>query len=266
MSIKHASRLFAIFIVLAVLFASCTSQRTPTPQVIASSPTPVPTREISMSTPAFTGGMFSDAVPQGLKDRLAGYEVPFNASLNLDVAKSGVDGIHFQWVYALVAPFPTVTDGVTFVDLRTAWDGNPPRPPFSLSPLLMADSTLRAFTALWGEPADGSVRSVDADRLLDTAWDESAWAIVPFESLEPQWKVLTVDGQSPIRKGFNVADYPLIVNFTLESADVVDSSSWALSNYDSSKLTTVIMTGVTALVRATAVTMELKGSTYPGQK
>jgi poly-gamma-glutamate synthesis protein (capsule biosynthesis protein) len=38
------------------------------------------------------------------------------------------------------------------------------------------------------------------------------------------------------------------------------------SNYDPNKLTTVIMTGVTALVRATAVTMELKGSTYPGEK
>jgi hypothetical protein len=38
------------------------------------------------------------------------------------------------------------------------------------------------------------------------------------------------------------------------------------SNYDPSKLTTVIMTGVTALVRATAYTMELKSVTYPGER
>src|SRR4030095_6229468 len=38
------------------------------------------------------------------------------------------------------------------------------------------------------------------------------------------------------------------------------------SNYDSSKLTTVILTGVTALVRATAFKMEQKGITYPGEK
>jgi poly-gamma-glutamate synthesis protein (capsule biosynthesis protein) len=210
--------------------------------------------------------VISDAVPQGLKDRLAGYGISLNAGMNVDVAKPGVDALQFQWVYALVAPFPTVTDGVTFDDLRSVWDGNPPRPPFALSPLLMAESTLRAFTAVWGEPADGSVRSVEADQLLDTAWNESAWAIVPFESLEPKWKVLTVEEQSPIRKNFEVSNYPLVVDFTLESADGVDTSSWALSNYDPSKLTTVIMTGVTALVRATAVTMELKGSTYPGQK
>lgn len=35
-------------------------------------------------------------------------------------------------------------------------------------------------------------------------------------------------------------------------------------NYDPGKLTTVIMTGVTALVRATAKTMDVKGILYPG--
>jgi poly-gamma-glutamate synthesis protein (capsule biosynthesis protein) len=81
-----------------------------------------------------------------------------------------------------------------------------------------------------------------------------AWAIIPFEALEPKWKVLTVDGQSPIRKNFDLSAYPLVASTSLPS------------NYDPNKLTTVIMTGVTALVRATAYTMELKGSTYPGEK
>jgi poly-gamma-glutamate synthesis protein (capsule biosynthesis protein) len=130
----------------------------------------------------------------------------------------------------------------------------------------MAESTLKAFTAVWGEPGPGLVRSVADDQLLDTAWTESAWAIIPFESLEPKWKVLTIDGQSPIRRNFDPTEYPLIVDFTLEPANNVDASSWALSNYEPVKMTTVIMTGVTALVRATAVTMELKGSVYPGEK
>jgi poly-gamma-glutamate synthesis protein (capsule biosynthesis protein) len=107
---------------------------------------------------------------------------------------------------------------------------------------------------------------VDAEQLLDTAWTESAWAIIPFESINPKWKVLTVNGQSPIHKDFDVSEYPLVVDFALEPAGIVDASSWTLSNYDPSKLTTVIMTGVTALVRATALTMELKGSTYPGEE
>ena len=88
----------------------------------------------------------------------------------------------------------------------------------------MEESTLRAFTAIWGEPASGSVRSVAAEQLLDTAWSESAWAIVPFESLEPKWKVLTVDGQSPIRKNFDITTYPLVVDFTLHPDNIVDAS------------------------------------------
>ncbi len=174
-----------------------------------------------------------------------------------------------QRVYALVAPFPTVTDGVTFDELMLAWTEGTAPAPFNGTPLLMDDSTLAAFTALWDAPAAGAVRVVAADRLLDEAWSNMpAWAIVPFEQLEPKWKVLTVDGQSPIRKNFDLAKYPLVANVTLQSSSSTQPSSFSLhpSNYDASKLTTVVMTGITALVRATALTMERKGTLYPGEK
>ena len=263
-------KVFAIFCLLALGISSCAPQATAVPQVINNSPAPskpIPTAEIAMSTPAFMGVLFSDSVPQGLREMTGSYDIPFNASMNMDVAtQDDADAIHFKWIYALVAPFPTVLDGVTLEDVRSKWNDNTPLSAVNLSPLLMAESTLKAFTAVWGEPASGSVRSVDESQLLDTTWAESAWAIIPFESLDPKWKVLTVDGQSPIRKNFDFVDYPLVINFSLEPASIVDASSWTLTNYDPAKLTTVIMTGVTALVRATALTMELKGSTYPGEK
>jgi poly-gamma-glutamate synthesis protein (capsule biosynthesis protein) len=193
-------------------------------------------------------------------------------ALSLDMAVPPDPARPFEsripWIYALVAPFPTITDGVTFDELHRAWTGGAPLSPSGVIPLLMAESTLAAFTAQWDAPAPGVVRTVDEDQLLDAAWADSAWAIVPFETLEPKWKVLTIDGQSPIRKGFDVSSYPLVINFTLQTSSEVHPSSFILypSNYDSSKLTTVILTGVTALVRATAVTMEYKGVTYPGEK
>ena len=160
-------------------------------------------------------------------------------------------------VYALVAPFPTVTDGVSFDELKLAWMEETSPVPFDGHPLLMDEPTLAAFTALWGEPAGGAVRVVPAAQLLDRAWSEMpSWAILPFEALEPKWKVLTIDGRSPIRKNFDPDSYPLTVPVT----------SVRSTNYDPSRLTTVIMTGVTALVRATAVTMEIKGITYPGER
>ncbi len=129
----------------------------------------------------------------------------------------------------------------------------------------MADSTLAALTAMWGNPAPGSVQTLPADQLIETAWKNMpAWAIVPFEALDPQWKVLTIDGQSPIRKDFDPAQYPLQVSFVLQASRPIPASLPA-GNRDPSRLTTVIMTGTTSLVREIAYQMEVKGIDYPDQ-
>ncbi len=67
----------------------------------------------------------------------------------------------------------------------------------------MDAATLAAFSAVWGPPAPGTVQTASSDQLLDLAWSERpSWAIIPFETLNPRWKVLSVDGQSPIEKNF----------------------------------------------------------------
>ncbi|GAB4458886.1 MAG: hypothetical protein Kow0070_13140 [Anaerolineales bacterium] len=258
------SHRFIAFLCALAWIAGCAPQpaiSAPVPTAIPPSPasSPAPAAQPAIPTPAFLGILYGRAVPPALREQVAAAEIPFHASMRLDVAQPGEAGTRFRWVYALAAPFPTVRDGVTSDELRSLWTSGG-------TPLLMAESTLRAFEAVWGEPASGSVRSVDEGQLLDLAWKESAWALLPFESLDPRWKVLTVDGQSPIRKGFDPATYPLVVEFTLQPTDDVDTSAWTLTNYDPARLTTIIMTGVTALVRATAVTMELKGAAYPGEK
>jgi poly-gamma-glutamate synthesis protein (capsule biosynthesis protein) len=126
----------------------------------------------------------------------------------------------------------------------------------------MDESTFEAMRFLLGEPAIGTVRVIPSDQLVDTAWAERpAWAVVPFESLTPRWKVLELDGQSPLRKEFDPTAYPLKVGFACEgSCNFLPSS-----NRDPAKLTTLIMTGTTALVRATAYRMEKNGLTYPAR-
>ena len=167
-------------------------------------------------------------------------------------------------MYALVAPFPTVADGVTSDELHQVWKGSPSGP-FAGRPLWMADSTLAAFTGLWGPPASGAVQTTPAGELLDGAWKNlPSWGIVPFEALDPKWKVLTVDGQSPIRKDFNPAGYPLQAFFSIQSqASVPSGINLPATNRDPSKLTTVILTGTTSLVREIAYQMEVKGIDYP---
>ncbi len=207
---------------------------------------------------------------------------PHEADFLLQV---GDERVISQWVYVLAAPFPTIPDGVSEQELRNAWLGDPPSA-FAASPLLMDEATLGVLTAAWGAPAAGAVQTLPAQELLDYAWESAqpftqnqpTWAILPFESLEPRWKVLKIDGHSPIDEVFDPANYPLSVHFSLtpnperlnrnprQSPDAEDVlAAWAPTNRDESKMTTVIMTGVTALVRATAETMRRKGVTYPAQ-
>lgn len=192
-----------------------------------------------------------------------------SANLYLDVVQPVPGAMHVStWTYALVAPFPTLVDDVTTQNLLAAWRASS-LGPFSGVPLLMEESTLATFTAIFGEPAAGAVKVVPADQLLETAWTQMpAWAIIPFEQIQPKWKVLMVDGQSPIQKGFDASIYPLIASYRLmcvNPCQVPSDPEFSFHNYDPSKLTTVILTGVTALVRATAKTMDVKGILYPAE-
>jgi poly-gamma-glutamate synthesis protein (capsule biosynthesis protein) len=96
-----------------------------------------------------------------------------------------------------------------------------------------------------------------------------SWALIPFESLEPRWKVLSVDGQAPIHKDFRPDSYALTVPVSLHGdqrfVPLYLQGLVPEGNRDAGKLTTLMMTGVTALVRATAWTMEQQGITYPAR-
>ncbi len=179
------------------------------------------------------------------------------------------------WVYALVAPFPTVTDDVSLHDVQAFWRGESDGA-FGGSPLLMEQSTLDAFSQLWGLPGATAVKVLPADQLLDTTWNtRPAWAIVPFEQLDARWKVLRLDGKSPLDKNFDPTTYPLTLPFSFRPASPA-TANWSLpadlqasllpaTNRDPSKLTVLIMTGVTAMARGTAFTMEEKGIDYPAR-
>lgn len=180
-----------------------------------------------------------------------------------------------RWVYVLVAPFPSIPDGVAYHELQNAWIGES-GDTFTEEPLLMDEHTRVVFTDLWGNSAAEAVRVLPAGELLDYAWEKRpSWAIVPFESLEPRWKVLEVDGVSPIQSNFDASSYPLTIPVSLNGdpvlADAIasiygETSTTPLipqSNREPRLMTTLAMTGVTAMVRATAYAMEQNGITYP---
>jgi len=178
------------------------------------------------------------------------------------------------WTLALTAPFATVDDEVAAEDLKSFWLGQQPAPELPFSRLALPSDAQAVLTQWWGSPDPGRVIQRSLDELSTSAPVPSQeWAILPFEQLSPAWKVIAVAGQSPVQKAFDPAQYPLSIPLQLVpvgSAAPLSKGDLtvlqpSLSNRDPKKMTTVILTGVTALVRATAGLMELKGMTYPGE-
>ena len=152
-----------------------------------------------------------------------------------------------EWVYAVTAPFPTLTDEVAWADVGSSWSGTPAGP-FAGQPLLMTADVAATLAAIMGEPAPGAVEVVPADQIVQRAWDtRPAWAVVPFDQLDPRWKVLRVDGVSVLDKGMDTGTYPLVVRVGVTGlergvAKLQEVMGTPLANRDPAKMTVVVMT------------------------
>lgn len=263
------------FCILSLFLSACarSASTPPAPSDVASQPAvgqATPTLEATATlAPSI---WITPSAPRAVRAPLDALKLPTAvslaaASVRLEIANQKVEVEDQQvstWFYAVVAPFPTVVDKVSFPDLKGAWEGKRPFV-FSDEPLVMTRDTYEAMKTLFGsEAAAGSVQIVPADELVDALWRGlPQWGIVPFEALDPKLKVLALGSESPIRKDFNADKYPLKLEFSCSGA-ACSKVNLPKSNRDPSKLTTLIMTGVTAMVRATAYKMDTEGVLSPG--
>ncbi len=240
---------------------------TPTyPSTPTLSPTPASTGTLAL--PPHPGIFARPGVPRELVAQVllpVGWQ--WVSAQQLAAVTVTLGGSETRWVYALAAPFPTVADDISLQDLRRAWLGERLAQGGG-APLLLEVDTLAAMSDLLGSPADGAVRVVGWDDLLSLAWSTHAWAILPFERLEPRWKVISLDGVSPLQRG-ELLNYPLVAGFHLEGPGQEQFRSGLgrlpAANRDPERLTTLLMTGTTALVRAVGYKMETHGMEYPGE-
>ncbi|MDX9864154.1 MAG: CapA family protein [Anaerolineaceae bacterium] len=168
-----------------------------------------------------------------------------------------------EWTYVLAAAFPVIEDGVQAGSLEAAWRGEW-SPEFKGHTLLAGPETAEALRSLWGEEAAHKVQVTDGD-LLELAWqDPTRRAILPFEALEPRWKVLRVGGISPLDDDFDAAAYALTI--TSDQQIAASGQAKIARNREEEKMTSVVMSGTTAMVRVMAFQMEEKGILYPGEE
>jgi len=220
-------------------------------------------------------GILNNDLPITYKQSLSS-----NSTLWFGVLQSAPQGevLHTStWVYALVAPFPTLLDNITMDEFSKLWFGQIDNPAISTTKLYVPKAIAKTLESEWGYRDQSTVIMVDTIPDPDTLWEENAWAILPFDELNPKLKVISIDEISPLFKDFDPSAYPLSFQYLLVdnqsispvyTASDVQTIIDAISptNRDPEKMTTLIMTGVTALVRATAYKMEVNGVLYPGEE
>ena len=167
---------------------------------------------------------------------------------------------------APVAPFATVQDEVSMAELTLRWQGR------GSGPLIIDSDYVSELEAVFGEEAADSVQTASGSALpavLEVT--AGGLGIVPFEGLTPVLKVMNLNGASILSNTFDAADYPLTAVVSAFGPDR-EAVAAALrpqitepTNRRADGLTTLIMTGVTAMARVTAARMETMGYDYPSQ-
>ena len=251
----------------------------PLPASATIAPTATPTSTLSpTTTPTPVTVWISPGLPDRLRASLEALAADGDTWVSI-VADPALAGVRAgpssevplaRWVYVVVTPFPEIEDEIALSDLEAAWQ--------VLGRVFASDETAAALEGVLGSVASGSAARLPAEALLDAAWESRpSLAVVPFESLEPRWKVIALDGSSPVRNDFDPEGYPLAVEFGLSGEPTAlawvqyllatsdgGALAWPPSNRDPSRLTVVLMTGVTALARTTAARIESNGPDYPG--
>lgn len=249
-----------------------TPTRTPRPPTATPTPVPSPTPTPAWPVTASCSDEVADRVCAKLleavdadPEHFAWTEDVSNSDVKVGLESSSGGRPFGTWLYALVAPFLTLEDGVTAAELEATWTGEP-MGLFVDHPLVVSTDASRAFSL--GASTGSNVRVIEGSDVLSEAMRIDGWAIVPFDELVPRWKVLRVDGVSPLDRILNPKTYPLAQVAYLSAGERTDALPFlpdGVTNRDPERLSVLMMTGVTALTRRTAVTMEREGVQFPGR-
>ena len=240
----------------------------PTQTAIPPTPTLTPTATIIYPEPPILSWA-DPSLPQHLRDEI--YQLDFltaateesSALLKINQDPGPEAG---AWIYLAVAPFYSFLEGVSSDSLLACWkSGVEESMPFSQ--ILVSEDTEETFELLWGPGDPTCIKTIDKEDLSLQLWvQKDALAILPFEEISPEHKILPIDSEDPLDNDFNPSDYPLILRFNYQVSPGYGFNPGEyqyLTNFDPSRLTSIALTGVTALVRDTANIMENQGVLYP---
>lgn len=282
---KSMTKVLLLLVILLMIIPACepiVQPVEPSPALVetalptdTTAPTPIP--PTLTPTEELIRVWFDPSLPEELlEEQLSGLVAQYGAEMvdsPLRFSYSPGDELS-QWVFALVAPFATVQDSIEGQDFLTFWQTGVSS---AADELVVEQAAFSGLSQRYGMPAE-NVKVMASDEILLYCQANNAWAVIPFERISPEWKVIAIDGQSPLHRSFDLETYPLSASISLSTSEgfQVDpeiyeavftefQSVFPISNRDPQKLTTVILTGVTALTRATAKEMEIYGVLSPAE-
>ncbi len=247
--------------------ATPTSEPTAIPTATRPRPTPSPTaprQPTIFVAPEIAGDTRAAILAAAKQITLNPAENRASADVVVSAQRAPGAQVLLERVYAVADWFPTLRTNIGSEELLDLWQGKPTAE--GVTTLLAAPETLAAFTQLWGAPA-ASVQSVPAAELVDALWNNhAALALVPFDELVPKLKALPVDELDVLERRTPLDAYPL-VNRLFVSGDptYIGGLAAALaktmpsSNRDPERMTRLIMTGVTAISRTSAIKIDQRG-------
>lgn len=172
--------------------------------------------------------------------------------------------IIFEEFYVLSVPFINQTKNVNFEDIEKIWSDNNQNQDIILWILPEDEDDLRRiFKSKPGNQVDSSSEKPDV------CGTYNCWRVVNFLHSDPEWRIVSIEGQSPLSSNFEGETYQLAfriylnANTSLKNENQLPFLIEPQSNFDQSLLSTVLMTGTTALVRNTAYQIEQFGFDFP---
>ncbi len=188
---------------------------------------------------------------------------PDGANANLVVSTKQQNGsvLLTEQVYAVADWFPTLRTGISFATVKSLWQGQPTSDGLGI---VLVDAQSAGLLSQVLGPAAATVQTTKPEEIIPRLWTEpSAIAIVPFDQLAPKETALPLDGQNVLSRDLALAKYPLVVRVWVSGNPSAANhmvnglrAQIPATTRDPERMTTLIMTGVTAMARFTAFVID----------
>jgi len=186
--------------------------------------------------------------------------------------------LKISYVLAPVVSFFRNFDDISYEDIGKFWSGDSEVLSYlsidgSEPELIVTEEVYSVLEKVFGQSGNDNIKTVSAWEIPINIENDNSFSIVPFDRIDKKYKVLDLDDMSVFDKDLDMTSYPLVVSFSVESSDpefdsmIAESlSDISITNRDTEELASVMMTGVTAIVRQLARKIESDGALSPGEE